>query len=233
MKRVGSLVLLTLFAGAMMAGASDFRQYIKNVEGGWQHINPRTGRWMPYKDPSGYWTIGVGHLIGDGKTLPSRFRNGWSPEQVEAQLDKDIVKHAERAKRKVGEKVWNSLDERRQQMLTDIEYNGGIEKFPKFKAGVIAGDELVMAQEHHRKAKIKGEMTLLTGRNSAFARYFGLPYDPDGNIDPRPKASRKTPAQQFREEAASHLASKQAQPPTQAPATPAEASLWERLQEGQ
>jgi hypothetical protein len=63
----------------------------------------------PYKDIKGLWTIGVGHLIGDGTKLPPEFadwaNNGpaygpgskgnntnpaWSMEKIEQQLDSDL-----------------------------------------------------------------------------------------------------------------------------------------------
>jgi lysozyme len=54
---------------------------IKHHEG----VRPR-----PYKCPAGLYTIGVGHLIGDGKTLPPEWNRTLTPDEIDTLLASDI-----------------------------------------------------------------------------------------------------------------------------------------------
>ena len=40
----------------------------------------------PYRDCIGLWTIGVGHLIGDGKSLPESWNKVFTKEEIDAIL---------------------------------------------------------------------------------------------------------------------------------------------------
>ena len=44
----------------------------------------------PYKCPAGLWTVGVGHLIGDGKTLPASWNKTFTNEEIDAILKRDL-----------------------------------------------------------------------------------------------------------------------------------------------
>ena len=47
-------------------------------------------RRKPYQDPIGLWTIGVGHLIEDGKKLPKEWNRELSDDEVDDLLYKDL-----------------------------------------------------------------------------------------------------------------------------------------------
>jgi lysozyme len=49
-------------------------------------------RTKPYRCPAGLWTVGVGHLIGDGLTLPDSWNRTFSLEEVYAILATDVRK---------------------------------------------------------------------------------------------------------------------------------------------
>jgi len=49
-------------------------------------------RQKPYKCPAGLWTVGVGHLIGDGKTLPDSWNKTFTLDEVYDILAKDVVR---------------------------------------------------------------------------------------------------------------------------------------------
>ena len=49
-------------------------------------------RKKPYQDCIGLWTVGVGHLIGDGKSLPPEWNKTLTLEEVHALLKKDLVR---------------------------------------------------------------------------------------------------------------------------------------------
>ena len=44
----------------------------------------------PYRDCIGLWTIGVGHLIGDGKFLPPEYVRIFSMEEIDELLKRDL-----------------------------------------------------------------------------------------------------------------------------------------------
>ena len=66
----------------------------------------------PYKDSKGLWTIGVGHLIGDGKSLPPEYesyknnggpydkKNNKTPALTEAEMEALFIKDFESHKKK-------------------------------------------------------------------------------------------------------------------------------------
>ena len=49
-------------------------------------------RRKPYQDAIGLWTIGVGHLIGDGNTLPDDWKKVFTMEEVDEILRKDLAR---------------------------------------------------------------------------------------------------------------------------------------------
>lgn len=44
----------------------------------------------PYRCPAGLWTVGVGHLIGDGKSLPESWNRTFSKEEIDGILKRDL-----------------------------------------------------------------------------------------------------------------------------------------------
>ena len=44
----------------------------------------------PYKCPAGLWTVGVGHLIGDGKSLPTDWNRTFTTEEIDGILKRDL-----------------------------------------------------------------------------------------------------------------------------------------------
>ena len=109
----------------------------------------------PYKDSKGLWTIGVGHLIGDGKSLPSEYeayknnggpydkKNNKTPVLTEAEMEalfiKDFESHKKKAMKAPG---WNNANETGQAALIDLTYNMGAwwTIFKKASAAMEQGD---------------------------------------------------------------------------------------------
>ena len=90
-------------------------------------------RYEPYKDSLGLWTVGVGHLIGDGKTLPPEWNRKFSEEEVMKLFDEDYAQHRLAAQRIPG---FTKLGTSGQGALTDLTFNMGpswIQKWPKLK----------------------------------------------------------------------------------------------------
>jgi lysozyme len=98
-------------------------------------------RYEPYKDSLGLWTVGVGHLIGDGKTLPPEYNRKFSHEEVMAMFEKDYDKHKKQAQSNVpGFGKYDSLG---QAALVDLTFNmgpGWPRKFKNTSAKLAAGD---------------------------------------------------------------------------------------------
>ena len=44
----------------------------------------------PYRCPAGLWTVGVGHLIGDGKSLPESWNRTFTQEEIDGLLKSDL-----------------------------------------------------------------------------------------------------------------------------------------------
>lgn len=44
----------------------------------------------PYRDVIGLWTVGVGHLIGDGKSLPESWNKTFTNEEIDGILKSDL-----------------------------------------------------------------------------------------------------------------------------------------------
>ena len=94
----------------------------------------------PYKDSLGLWTVGVGHLIGDGKSLPPEMNREFSDEEVMAMFEKDYAHHRSAAMNIPG---FDKLNGKGQGALTDLTFNMGpswISKWPKLKKQLEGGD---------------------------------------------------------------------------------------------
>ena len=46
----------------------------------------------PYRCPAGLWTVGVGHLIGDGKSLPQSWNKTFTNEEIDGLLKSDLCR---------------------------------------------------------------------------------------------------------------------------------------------
>jgi len=100
----------------------------------------------PYQDSLGLWTVGIGHLIGDGKSLPPEMNREFSDEEVMAMFEKDYAHHRSAAMNIPG---FDKLDGRGQGALTDLTFNMGpswISKWPKLKKQLDEGDTKAAAQ---------------------------------------------------------------------------------------
>jgi lysozyme len=94
----------------------------------------------PYKDSQGLWTIGVGHLIGDGRSLPPQWNRQFSDDEVMALFAKDYLKHKAGAERGPG---YDKANQTGRAALIDLAFNMGnnwYSKFPKATTALKAGD---------------------------------------------------------------------------------------------
>jgi len=97
-------------------------------------------RTRPYKDSLGLWTVGVGHLIGDGKTLPPEYNREFSIDEVNNIFDKDFEHHQKAAEKIPG---YDKLNETGKGALIDLTFNMGpawYKKWPNFTKQLEAGN---------------------------------------------------------------------------------------------
>lgn len=89
----------------------------------------------PYKDSLGLWTVGVGHLIGDGKSLPPEYDRTFSDEEINALFDSDFEHHRKQAEKIPG---FNKMNEQGKGAMIDLTFNMGPEWPKKFKNAAAA-----------------------------------------------------------------------------------------------
>jgi GH24 family phage-related lysozyme (muramidase) len=95
---------------------------------------------MPYKDSLGLWTVGVGHLIGDGKSLPPEYNRKFTQAEIMKMFDDDFHHHAKAAEKIPG---YNKANAAGQGALIDLTFNMGnswYKKWPNFCKKLAAGD---------------------------------------------------------------------------------------------
>jgi len=97
-------------------------------------------RTKPYKDSLGLWTVGVGHLIGDGKSLPPEWDRELSMKEVDELFAKDYMHHKEMATKTPG---WDKANETGQAAMIDLAFNMGgawYKKWPTTAKALESGD---------------------------------------------------------------------------------------------
>ena len=95
---------------------------------------------MPYKDSLGLWTVGVGHLIGNGKSLPPEYNRKFTQAEIMKMFDEDFEHHAKAAKKIPG---YSKANAGGQGALIDLTFNMGnswYKKWPNFCKKLAAGD---------------------------------------------------------------------------------------------
>lgn len=91
-------------------------------------------RTRPYQDTKGLWTVGVGHLIGDGKTLPPEWDREFTKDEVMALFDQDYKAHRDAAAARIPK--FAEMTTAGQGAFTDLTFNMGeywIKKWPKLQ----------------------------------------------------------------------------------------------------
>jgi GH24 family phage-related lysozyme (muramidase)/LysM repeat protein len=94
----------------------------------------------PYQDTKGLWTVGVGHLIGDGKTLPSEWKRTFSDAEIMNLFKKDYQHHKQAAEKIPG---FSNLNMNGQAALIDLTFNMGPiwwKAWPNFTKAMQAGN---------------------------------------------------------------------------------------------
>jgi len=115
-----------------ISGMDDIKKMIKGYEG--KGIPGKPGQ--PYQDSKGLWTVGYGHLIGNGTTGPGPYAGKTlSEEEMDALFEEDFAKHVKMAEKAPG---WNMANESGKAAMIDLTYNMGPGWYIKFKAAARA-----------------------------------------------------------------------------------------------
>ena len=103
-------------------------------------------RYEPYKDPGGLWHVGVGHLIGDGSTLPEHMNRTFSATEVNNLFESDYAKHKKIAERTPG---YDKANKAGKAALIDLSFNMGAwyTEFKKAAAALKDGDFVTASKE--------------------------------------------------------------------------------------
>ncbi len=78
--------------------------------------------YFPYKDYKGFWTFGIGHLLGDGKQAPGP---EWTVGRTEAQVDELFASDLKRYEQAVLNNVTVPLEQNEFDALVDFCFNEG------------------------------------------------------------------------------------------------------------
>ena len=123
----------------------------------------------PYRDCIGLWTVGIGTLIGDGKSLPDSWNRTFTLEECYALLRKELVS----IERGIAKYISVSLTQNEFDALVSFVYNLGLGTLQRStvrqklnrndKVGAIeswlkynkAGGKVFKGLDRRRKAEVK------------------------------------------------------------------------------
>ena len=113
----------------------------------------------PYQDPIGLWTVGVGHLIGDGKKLPKE----WNKEFTDEEVDNILCEDLERFEIGIQRLTKVSLTQSQFDALVSFSFNVGLGNFQSstLRSKLNRGDYEGASNEFPKWRKAGGK--ILTG----------------------------------------------------------------------
>lgn len=128
-------------------------------------------RRKPYRCPAGLWTVGVGHLIGDGLSLPDSWNRTLEAAEIDAILAKDVT----RFERGVARYISAKLTQGQFDALVSFSFNLGLGTLQRSKVRLKLNrgdmDGAIASLLKYNKAGGK-ELKGLTFRRKAEAALF-------------------------------------------------------------
>ena len=125
----------------------------------------------PYRDCVGLLTVGVGHLIGDGKSLPESWNKLFTTEEVDALLKQDLV----RFERGVQKLLPVPLTQNQFDALISFSFNLGLGVLQRstLRQNILRKDFKGAAEEFLKYVRAGGKIVkgLVTRRNDEKALF--------------------------------------------------------------
>ena len=127
-----------------------------------------------YRDCIGLWTVGVGHLIGDGKSLPDSWNKTFTTEEVDGLLKSDL-RGFERGVLKMLPNV--PLRQCEFDALVSFSFNLGLGTFQRsgVRQALLRGDKEGAMESLLKYCKAGGKIVkgLVTRRNDEKQLFLG------------------------------------------------------------
>jgi lysozyme len=114
-------------------------------------------RVKPYRCPAGLWTVGVGHLIGDGHSLPDSWNRTFSLKEVYDLLATDVARF-ERGVERLLPNV--KLSQNEFDALVSFSFNLGLGTFQRstIRQALLRGDKVAAMQSLRKYNKAGGKV---------------------------------------------------------------------------
>ncbi len=124
----------------------------------------------PEDNPSDSIDIGYGHKltkaeVASGLIYGIPYKEGITEEDAVNILKIDVIAARTRAKRVMGDEVWEGLPEAGKELLGDFVYTGVLEKFPSLRVAVERRDKAGALREYERKFTKDDQLVPMDRRN--------------------------------------------------------------------
>jgi len=130
-------------------------------------------RLKPYQDCVKLWTVGVGHLIGDGKSLPPEWNKVFTMEEVDGILRKDLA----RFEQGVSKFCPVQLTQGEFDALISFSFNLGLGVLQRstLRQKILRNDKKGAAEEFTKYVRAGGKIIkgLVTRRNDEKQLFLG------------------------------------------------------------
>jgi len=130
-------------------------------------------RLKPYQDCVKLWTVGVGHLIGDGKSLPPEWNRVLTMEEVDGILRKDLA----RFEQGVSKFCPVQLTQGEFDALISFSFNLGLGVLQRstLRQKILRNDKKGAAEEFTKYVRAGGKIIkgLVTRRNDEKQLFLG------------------------------------------------------------
>lgn len=129
-------------------------------------------RTKPYKDCIGLWTIGVGHLIGNGKSLPDSWNRVLTLDEIDALLVRDL----NRFERGIALQLPVPLKQCEFDSLVSFAFNLGLGTLQRstLRQQILRGNKKGAAEQILRYNRAGGKIVkgLVTRRNDEYQLFL-------------------------------------------------------------
>lgn len=111
----------------------------------------KNGKFYPYRDSTGNFTIGYGHYLGKGESTAVKYKNGITAKQAQNILMQDMLRTRDDFILLLQRKGATDLTVEQQRILFEMSYNMGCDKLATF-------DRMWSSVKHSNHTKFKREI---------------------------------------------------------------------------